>query len=236
MTEWLQALAESPEAPWLSALALGLLTAISPCPLATNITATAYIARGFKEKRLVLWSGILYTLGRGLSYTSVAVALFYGANEFNLARFLQGNGEKFLGPVLIFIGLIMLGAIPLKYKGSSALARVAESLGKRGLTGAFFLGVLFALAFCPYSGVLFFGMLVPLTVRSSDAFSIPMLFALGTGIPVMLFTYLLAFSMEKISSWFNAIQKAERVVRYLAGSVFILVGIYYVLMFAGWIS
>ena len=166
----------------------------------------------------------------------MAVALYYGANEFNLARFLQGNGEKFLGPVLILIGLIMVGAFPLRFQGSFALTRVAERLGKRGLTGAFFLGALFALAFCPYSGVLFFGMLVPLTVRSSDAFSIPMLFALGTGIPVMLFTYLLAFSMEKISSWFNAIQKAERIVRYLAGSVFILVGIYYVLMFAGWIS
>ena len=231
MTEWLQALAQG-QTPWLAAFALGLLTAISPCPLATNITATAYIAKSFQNKRMVFWSGVLYTLGRAFSYVAIAVILYLGASKFHVARLLQGNGEKWLGPVLLVIGLIMLGVIPLNFKGSGLLQKLSERVGK-GWTGAFLMGMIFALAFCPYSGVLYFGMLIPMTLAAPEAFSIPFLFSLGTGLPVLLFTYLLAFSMEKVSSWFNAVQKAEKVLRYLAGGVFVLAGLYYILLFLG---
>lgn len=235
MTEWLQSFVEGQQFPWLSALALGLLTAISPCPLATNITATAYIAKGFTKKREVLWSGVLYTLGRAVSYVVIAVALYAGASKFHIARFLQGNGEKWLGPLLILIGLIMLNVIPLNFKGSRLTEKITGHLGFQGKWGAFLLGIVFALAFCPYSGALYFGMLIPLTISTGDAFSIPLVFALGTGLPVLLFTYLLAFSMEKVGAWFNAIQKFEQVMRYAVGSVFVLVGLYYVAIFAGWV-
>ncbi|MBL7793917.1 MAG: sulfite exporter TauE/SafE family protein [Saprospiraceae bacterium] len=233
MTEWLQSLAQSQDFPWLSALALGLLTAISPCPLATNITATAFIAKGFTEKHKVLWSGLLYTLGRAVSYVSIAVALYIGASKFHVARFFQGNGEKWLGPLLIVIGLIMLNVIPLHFKGSSFVQKITDRMSRQGLLGAFLLGFVFALAFCPYSGALYFGMLIPLTLSAGDAFSIPLVFALGTGLPVLLFTYLLAFSIEKVGAWFNAIQRVEKVMRYAVGAVFLIVGIYYVAMFAG---
>ncbi|TAK43232.1 MAG: sulfite exporter TauE/SafE family protein [Saprospiraceae bacterium] len=236
MTEWLQSLAEAQDFPWLSALALGLLTAISPCPLATNITATAYIAKGFTEKKKVLLSGLLYTLGRAFSYVAIAMALYFGASKFQVARFFQGNGEKWLGPLLIIIGLIMLNVIPLNFKGSSITQKLTDRLSNHGIFGAFFMGVLFALAFCPYSGALYFGMLIPLTLSVGDAFSVPLVFALGTGLPVLLFTYLLAFSMEKVGVWFNAIQKVERVMRYGVGGVFVLVGLYYVAIFAGWVE
>jgi cytochrome c-type biogenesis protein len=230
MTEWLQTLAQSQEAPWLAAFALGLLTAISPCPLATNITATAYIAKGFQDKRMVVWSGVLYTLGRAFSYVAIAVILYLGASKFHVARLLQGNGEKWLGPLMLLIGLIMLGVIPLNFKGSNMLQKFSERVGK-GWAGAFLMGAIFALAFCPYSGVLYFGMLIPMTLAAPEAFSIPFIFALGTGLPVLLFTYLLAFSMEKVGAWFNAIQKVEKVLRYVAGAVFVLAGIYYILIF-----
>lgn len=233
MTEWLQSIAQSQELPWLSAFALGLLTAISPCPLATNITATAYIAKGFSQKRMVIWSGVLYTLGRAVSYTAIAIILYLGASKFHIARFFQGNGEKWLGPLLIIIGLIMLNIIPLNFKGGNFLQGLTDRLGKQGILGAFLLGIIFALAFCPYSGALYFGMLIPMTLRSAEPLSMPLLFSLGTGLPVLLFTYLLAFSMEKISAWFNAIQKVEKVVRYAAGGVFVLVGIYYIYIFLG---
>ncbi len=236
MRDWLQSLAETGDFPWLSALALGLLTAISPCPLATNITATAYIAKGFTEKKKVLLSGLLYTLGRAVSYVGIAVALYFGASKFHIARFFQGNGEKWLGPLLIVIGLIMLNFIPLNFKGSSFIQKLTDRLGQQGIWGAFFMGVLFALAFCPYSGALYFGMLIPLTMSSSDAFSVPLVFALGTGLPVLMFTYLLAYSMEKVGVWFNAIQKVEKVMRYAVGGVFVLVGLYYVAIFAGWVK
>ena len=231
MTEWLQSLAQGQELPWLSAFALGLLTAISPCPLATNITATAYIAKGFREKRMVIWSGVLYTVGRAVSYVAIAMALYFGASKFHVARFFQGNGEKWLGPLLIVIGLIMLNVVPLNFKGGGFFQKLAGRLGKQGIRGAFLLGIIFALAFCPYSGALYFGMLIPMTINSSEALILPLLFALGTGLPVVGFTYLLAFSIEKVGVWFNAIQKIEKAIRFGVGGVFLVVGIYYLFVF-----
>lgn len=232
MFEWLNELAHSRELPWLAAFALGLLTAVSPCPLATNITATAYIAKGFKEKRNVLLSGILYTAGRALSYTLIGFVIYFGASKFHLARFFQGNGERFLAPILIIIGLIMLGVIKLDFLGKINFTdKISDRFKNQGLTGSFLLGVLFALAFCPYSGALYFGMLLPMTVASPDGLYLPVIFALGTGLPVLLFTYLIAFSMEKVGRYFKALQRLEIWMRYLAGVVFLLTGVYYALIF-----
>lgn len=234
--EWLNELAQSREIPWLAAFALGLLTAVSPCPLATNVTATAYIAKGFTEKRHVLWSGVLYTAGRAFSYTLIGLVVYFGASKFHVARFFQGNGEKFLAPVLILIGLIMLGVIKLDFLGKVNISeRFSERFKGRGLWGALILGILFALAFCPYSGALYFGMLLPMTVASADGLYLPLVFALGTGLPVLLFTYLIAFSMEKVGTYFNAIQRVEKVMRYVAGAVFLLTGVYYALIFLKWL-
>jgi cytochrome c-type biogenesis protein len=234
--EWLNELAQSREIPWLAAFALGLLTAVSPCPLATNVTATAYIAKGFTEKRHVLWSGVLYTAGRAFSYTLIGLVVYFGASKFHVARFFQGNGEKFLAPVLILIGLIILGVIKLDFLGKVNISeRFSERFKGRGLWGALILGILFALAFCPYSGALYFGMLLPMTVASADGLYLPLVFALGTGLPVLLFTYLIAFSMEKVGTYFNAIQRVEKVMRYVAGAVFLLTGVYYALIFLKWL-
>lgn len=232
MTEWLNELAHARDIPFWAAFALGLLTAIAPCPLATNITATAYIAKGFTDKRKVLLSGLLYTLGRAFSYTAIGVALYFGASKFHVARFFQGNGEKFLAPLLILIGLVMLNVIKMDFLGKLNVAdRLSEKFKNKGLTGAFVLGILFALAFCPYSGVLYFGSLISMTIASPKGLYLPLVFAIGTGLPVLLFTYLLAFSMEKVSKTFNFLQSAERVMRYVAGVVFILTGVYYALIF-----
>ena len=232
MTEWLNELAHAREIPWLAAFALGLLTAVSPCPLATNITATAYIAKGFTEKRKVLWSGVLYTAGRAFSYTLIGFIVYFGASKFHIARFFQGNGEKYLAPILIVLGLLMLGVIKLDFLGKiNFTEKLTERFKDRGLTSAFILGILFALAFCPYSGALYFGALLPMTVASPDGLFLPLIFALGTGLPVLLFTYLIAFSMEKVGRYFNVIQKVEKAMRYVAGAVFLLTGIYYAWIF-----
>ena len=148
MLDWLNELAQSRETPLLAAFALGLLTAISPCPLATNVTATAFIAKGFTDKKKVLLSGVLYTLGRAFSYTMIGLAIYSGASKFHLARFLQGNGEKFLAPILILIGLVMLGVIKLDFLGKGNFTdRLSEKFKNQGLFGAFMLGLIFALAF-----------------------------------------------------------------------------------------
>lgn len=236
MTDWLQSLAQSQELPWLSALALGLLTAISPCPLATNITATAYLSKELNSKRAVLWSSFLYTLGRAISYSAIGLALYWGASRFHVARFFQSKGELFLAPLLIIIGLIMLGVIKLDFLSRGNFAeRFSEKLKNRGALGALMMGVLFALAFCPYSGALYFGMLIPMSISSPSGLYLPLVFAIGTGAPVMFFAYLLAFSASKMGAAFNAIRKVEVGMRYLAGAAFVLTGLYYGLIFLKWI-
>lgn len=230
--EWLNELAQHGEAPFLAAFALGLLTAVSPCPLATNITATAYISKNLESKRAVLWSGVLYTLGRGISYTAIGLALFWGASKFHLARFFQSNGEMYLAPILIIVGLVMLGVIKLDFLGKTNFTeRFTERFKDKGALGALVLGILFALAFCPYSGALYFGMLVPMSISQASGLYLPIVFAIGTGLPVLLFAYLLAYSASAIGKTFNVIRKVEVGMRYVAGVVFVGIGVYYLAIF-----
>ncbi len=227
--DWLTDLAQNKDLPLLAAFALGLLTSISPCPLATNITATAYIAKTISSKKKVLLSGILYTLGRMLSYTALATLIYFGASKFQVAKLFQGNGEKFIGPVMIIIGLIMLDIIKLNFLSKENLtARFSEKFKDKGLLGSFLMGVTFALAFCPYSGALFFAMLIPLTISSSAGLGLPIVFSIATGLPVIFFAFIIAFSMEKIGMYFKAITRVEKVMRVAAGITFLLAGLYYI--------
>lgn len=232
--EQLQAIIENNNIPILSAFILGLMTAISPCPLATNITATAYISKNISSKRKVFLSGLLYSLGRGFSYSAIGFALYFGANKFHVSRFFNQNGEKFLGPLLILLGLIMLNVIKLSFIGKSNFQeRLSARFKDKGLLGSFIIGVIFALAFCPYSGALFFGMLIPLSIASADGLYLPLVYAIGTGLPVILFTYLLAFTAGRIGMFYTRITKIEKVMRIIAGVVFVISGLYYVSIFLG---
>lgn len=230
--EFLQSLIDNYNIPLLSAFILGLMTAISPCPLATNITATAFISKNINNKKKVFLSGIVYSFGRAFSYTAIGLVLYFGASKFHIARFFNQNGEKFLGPLLIVIGLIMLNIIRLNFFSNSNFSeRLSEKFKDKGLLGSFVIGIIFALAFCPYSGALFFGMLIPMTISSVDGLYLPIFFAFGTGLPVVLFTYLLAFTASTVGVFYNKITKIEKVMRLIAGIVFILTGVYYVLIF-----
>ena len=232
--DFLQSLLENYNIPILSAFILGLMTAISPCPLATNITATAFISKNISSKRKVFLSGLLYSLGRGFSYTTIGLILYFGASKFHIARFFNQNGEKYLGPLLIIIGLIMLDVIKLNFLGKSNFQeKLSEKFKDKGLLGSFLIGIVFALAFCPYSGALLFGILIPMTISSADGLYLPLVFALGTGLPVILFTYLLAFTAGKVGLFYNRITKIEKIMRTTAGIVFIITGLYYVSIFTG---
>ena len=235
--DFLQSLLEAYNIPVLSAIILGLMTAISPCPLATNITATAFISKNISSKKKVFLSGLLYSLGRGFSYTAIGLILYFGASKFHIARFFNQNGEKYLGPLLIIIGLIMLNIIKLNFLGTSNFQeKLSEKFKDKGLLGSFLIGLVFALAFCPYSGALFFGMLIPMTITSVNGLYLPIVFAFGTGLPVILFTYLLAFTAGKVGVFYNRITKIEKVMRLIAGVVFIITGLYYVAIFVGLIN
>lgn len=227
--DWLIELAQNNELPLLAAFALGLMTAVSPCPLATNITATAYISKTINSKSKVIVSGLLYTFGRMFSYTTIGALIYFGLSTFKLAKLFQGNGEKFIGPVMIIIGLIMLDIIKFNFLSKGNLTdKLSERFKDKGLLGSFLLGALFALAFCPYSGTLFFGMLIPMTLSSDAGLAIPIVFSLGTGLPVLIFAFVIAFSIEKLGRYFKAITKIEKVMRVVAGLTFIITGLYYI--------
>jgi cytochrome c-type biogenesis protein len=227
--DWINELAQNKETPILAAFALGLLTAIAPCPLATNVTATAYIAKTITNRKKVLFSGLLYTLGRVFTYTLIGAIIYFGASKFQVAKLFQGNGEKYIGFVLIIIGLIMLDVIKLNFiNGGNFTDKLSEKFKTKGLLGSFLLGSLFALAFCPYSGALFFAMLIPMTLSADVGLALPVVFSFGTGLPVILFAFVIAFSLEKLGMYFKAITKVEKVMRFVAGLVFILTGLYYI--------
>ena len=210
------------------------MTAISPCPLATNITATAYISKNISNKKIVFLSGVLYSFGRAFSYTVIGLILFFGASKFQISRFFNQNGEKFLGPLLIIIGLIMLNVIRLNFFDKSNFTeKLSEKFKDKGLLGSFLIGLVFALAFCPYSAALFFGMLIPITIASADGLYLPVVFAFGTGLPVLLFTYLLAFSISSVGVFYKKIGQIEKIMRLIAGLVFVLTGVYYIFIFTG---
>ncbi|HUW21313.1 MAG TPA: aromatic aminobenezylarsenical efflux permease ArsG family transporter [Candidatus Bathyarchaeia archaeon] len=214
--------------PLLTAFLTGILTSISPCPLATNVTAIAYISKDIKTPKKTLLNGLYYTIGRSFSYTVLASLIYLGFSSFEVSRIFQGWGEKVLGPILILIGLIMFDVIKLTIKTKNEkIERLKEKLATKGYLGSFLLGCLFALAFCPYSGVLFFGVLVPLVLSSTEALLLPPLFGIGTGLPVIVFSFLIAFSMKKVGQAFQIVQKIEKVSRKLVASVFILTGVYY---------
>ncbi len=228
MMDFINLLIDNYNIPLLTAFLLGILTSISPCPLATNITAIAYISKGIKTVKNTLLNGLYYTLGRGISYTLLATLIYFGLSSFQISRIFQGWGDKILGPVLIIIGLVMFGVIKIKISGDNQkIEKLKEWLAAKGYIGSLFLGVLFALAFCPYSGVLFFGALIPLVLKSTESLILPPVFALGTGLPVIIFSFLIAFSMEKISKAFQIAQKVEKVMRYAVASVFLIAGAYY---------
>jgi len=228
MMELINSLIDNYNIPVLSAFLLGVLTSISPCPLATNITAVAFISKDIKTPKHTILSGLFYTLGRGISYTLLATLIYFGLSSFQISRIFQGWGDKVLGPVLIVIGLAMFGVIKINLKNNSQTTeKIKLWLADKGYIGSLALGMLFAFAFCPYSGVLFFGVLIPLVLQSTGGLLLPPLFALGTGLPVIIFSVLIAFSMQAVGKAFQAVQKIEKWLRYGVASIFILTGIYY---------
>lgn len=226
--DWLNYLIDTYNIPLLSAFLIGIMTSISPCPLATNITAIAFISKDIKTAKNTLLNGFFYTLGRGISYTLLATLIYFGLSSFKISSLFQGWGDKVLGPVLILIGLIMADVVKINFKTSnSKIENIKLWLAKKGYLGSLLLGMIFALAFCPYSGVLFFGILIPMVLKSRASFLLAPIFALGTGLPVIIFSFIIAFSAKKIGQIFSKVSQIEKIIRKVVAIIFVVVGIYY---------
>jgi cytochrome c-type biogenesis protein len=227
--EFLTNLLDSSTMPWLTALLLGLMTAISPCPLATNITAIGFISKDLENRNRVFLNGLFYTLGRAITYTALALIIYFGVDQLKFSGFFQRYGEKFIGPLLIIIGLFMLDIIKINFPGLSKLSSGMTKKSRWSYFDATLLGLIFALAFCPYSGVLYFGMLIPLTVTSASGLYLPAVFAIATGIPVMFFAWIIAYTISGIGGIYNKIKVFEKWFRRVISILFIIVGIYYII-------
>ena len=227
--DFLTNLLDNSSMPWITALLLGLMTAISPCPLATNITAIGYISKDLEDRNRVFLNGLFYTLGRGISYTLIPLIIYSGADQFKFSGFFQQYGEKILGPLLLIIGIFMLEIIRINFRGSGRISERMETRKSWRFIDAMLLGVVFALAFCPYSGVLYFGMLVPLTLSSASGLYLPVIYAAATGIPVIFFSWLLAYAVSGIGGIYNRIKIFELWFRRIIALLFIIVGAYYIL-------
>jgi len=226
--DFLNQIIDSYNIPVLTAFLIGIMASISPCPLATNITAVAFISREIKESKKVVFNGLMYTLGRGIIYSLIAILMYLGFSAFNFQAVFQKLGDKLLGPFLIITGLFMLDVIKINLKsGSKFTEKIQNWLQNKGYLGSLLLGSLFALAFCPYSVVIFFGILIPLVISTNNPLFAPLSFSIGTGLPVIIFSFIIAFSAKKIGTAFNSVKKVEILIRKIAGILFILGGLYY---------
>jgi len=211
-----------------SALWLGILTSISPCPLASNVAAISFLSKKITHPVLVFISGLAYTLGRMVSYAVLGWIIINSLLSVpQVAQFLQKYMGKALGPLLILTGFILLEIITIRLPGVSLSQKQHNKLAESGAPGAFLLGFIFALAFCPISAALFFGSLIPLAINSKSGIVLPFIYGIGTGLPVLVFAVAIALGVTSLSHWFHRITRLEYYTRKITGAVFILVGLYY---------
>lgn len=226
LVESIQELLAESSLPVLSAFLLGLLVSLSPCPLATNVAALAYLGKQATRPEESLLSGFMYAAGRAISYSLVAALLVtVGLEASRVSWLLQDAGQYLLGPVLIVSGLVVLGVVSLPIP-EGAGSQVAERLAAGGWAGAMALGALFALAFCPYSAALFFGVLIPMALRSPAGVALAPVFALGTALPVLVGMVLLAAGVSQMARWANSTRSFEPFLRRTAGFVLLGAGLY----------
>ena len=228
--EFLQQLLDNSSLPIVTAFLLGLITAISPCPLATNIAAIGYISKDIESRKCIFVKGLLYTLGRIIAYTVLGIVLLAilkgGSSLFGIQKFIGKYGEMLIGPILLLFGLYLLFGNRLNlpsfgFKGNG------EGLAKKGGWGALLLGLLFALAFCPSSAIFYFGMLIPLAASTTAGWLLTVVFAIATALPVIVVAWILAFSTNSIGRFYNKMNTIQKWFNWIVGGLFVAIGLYY---------
>ncbi|HRX33941.1 MAG: aromatic aminobenezylarsenical efflux permease ArsG family transporter [Methanoregulaceae archaeon] len=221
--------------PLVAAFFIGLLMTFSPCPLATNITAIAFISKKIGDSRHTLLVGSLYSLGRMAAYIGLTALIVYaGLNIQAVSFFLQEYGEKLIGPFLVVMGILMLEIVDIPpIRGHGWLQKLELYLGEKGYLGGFLLGVVFALALCPFSAVLFFGMLIPIALKTGDALLVPAVFAIATALPVIIISLVLVQGVNRVSGMMSTVQKMETWIKRAVATVFIVIGLYYIVIAYG---
>ncbi|MHB1046492.1 MAG: aromatic aminobenezylarsenical efflux permease ArsG family transporter [Thermoanaerobaculia bacterium] len=210
-----------------TALWLGVLTSISPCPLATNIAAISYIARRVDRPRVVLLSAFSYSLGRALAYAAVSAVVVLGLLSVpGVSQFLQRYMNKLLGPLLVLVGMYLLGLLSAGLTTTAGSDELRKKAVEGGVLGALLLGALFALSFCPVSAALFFGSLVPLSLQHGSKVLLPVVYGLGTALPVVLLALVATGGTKALGVVMKKVGTFEVWARRITGVVFVAVGVY----------
>jgi cytochrome c-type biogenesis protein len=226
--DFLQRILDNTHIPFFYALILGLLTAISPCQLATNIAAIAYISRDIDNKKKLFTNGLFYTLGNVAGYLSIGLVLFLGASKFHISGFLVSNGKTILSFFLIITGLLMLDIIKPRFPAFDRLViKIQNRQNSGNKFNSAFLGFFFAVTFCPYNAVLFFGLLIPLTITSIRGLYLPVIYSIASAFPVIIISYILAFSIAGIGNFYNKILVIQKWLNKITAVVFIAIGLYF---------
>lgn len=230
LSDFFHSLFLNTEVTILAAILLGLMASVGPCTMATNIASIAYISRRITDRKYAIIASLLYSLGRMISYTLIGLLIIaIGLETPAIRNFLESMGTYVLGPLLILAGLLMLVIDRFSFGGGGRLAALGNKVSDWGLVGALLMGIIFAFAFCPYSAVLFFAVLIPVALTTTGGIFLPPLFAIGTGLPVIFFGVLIAAGVTAASKWINNLGKAEKILRIIMAIVFIGVGIYYLI-------
>ncbi|MFA6613058.1 MAG: aromatic aminobenezylarsenical efflux permease ArsG family transporter [Dehalococcoidales bacterium] len=230
LSDFFHSLFLNTEVTILAAILLGLMASVGPCTMATNIASIAYISRRITDRKYAIMASLLYSLGRMISYTLIGLLIIaIGLETPAIRNFLESMGTYVLGPLLILAGLLMLVIDRFSFGGGGRLAALGNKVSDWGLIGALLMGIIFAFAFCPYSAVLFFAVLIPVALTTTGGIFLPPLFAIGTGLPVIFFGVLIAAGVTAASKWINNLGKAEKILRIIMAIVFIGVGIYYLI-------
>lgn len=218
--------------PVFSAIWFGILTSVSPCPLATNILATSYIGKHIDKPYGTLIAGLFYTIGRAAAYIAVSIIIIYSLLSIpEISFFLQEHINKIIGPVLIIVGLFIMEIIPLRLKGFSLSGEIQERLGGGNVLGASLMGFAFALSFCPISAALFFGSVIPLALKYESKLLLPFLYGVGTALPVLLFAVIISYASRYAGTFFNKLSVVEKWLRNITGILFLIIGIYFILKY-----
>ncbi|MFH1662684.1 MAG: aromatic aminobenezylarsenical efflux permease ArsG family transporter [Chloroflexota bacterium] len=229
ISDFFQNLAINSTIPVLTALFLGIMSGLGPCTMATNVAAIAYVSQRLADRRFALIASLLYSLGRMVTYTLLGTLIIgIGMEVPAIRNYLEDVGTYLLGPLLLITGILMLVAHKISFGGGGRMAALGKRFADRGLWGSFVMGVIFALAFCPYSAVLFFAVLIPLALTADAGMLLPSMFGIGSGFLVIIFGVLLMVSVSFLSKWVANLSKAERVMRILMALIFMGVGIYYI--------
>jgi cytochrome c biogenesis protein CcdA len=229
LSDFLHNLALGSSVPIFTALLVGMMAALGPCTMATNVATLAYISRRISERQFAIMASLLYALGRIVSLSLLGIIIIaIGMETPVIQNFLQDVGTYIMGPVLIIAGILMLVADRISFGQGGRMAAMASKVANQGLWGAFLMGVFFGIAFCPYSAVLYFMVLIPLALTVKAGIILPPFFALGTGLPVIIFGALISLGATAVSRWVNNISKAEKYLRIIMALIFIGVGVYYI--------